>query len=234
MRDEMAESGSAPAILTTLRDEILEGSLPPGSRLGEVALAARFAVSRGPVREALRGLVDLGLARLIPNAGVRVREIDRAEAAALYELRAALEAEAARLAAERAEQAEFAALERLLSDHAARIAAHPEGAYLQDRGDRDFHIALARMARNAPLARLLGAELYPQLILLRRQHRHIRGRGAAALAEHHRIAAALADRDGTLAALLMRRHIEKSWQALADQIAAPEGATDEETSDAEP
>ncbi|HEY4192096.1 MAG TPA: GntR family transcriptional regulator, partial [Mesorhizobium sp.] len=66
---------------------ILSGEFSPGERLNENALAARFSVSRGPVREVCRALAEKGLLELIPNRGVFMRRIDEAEAAELYDLR---------------------------------------------------------------------------------------------------------------------------------------------------
>ncbi|EKF42568.1 GntR family transcriptional regulator [Nitratireductor indicus] len=209
---------SAASITASLKDEILAGQLLPGQRLGEVALAERFSVSRGPVREALRSLVDAQLATLVPNVGVRVREIGFADAQALYELREGLESEAARLAARRATVGQTEQLRLLLDGHAVSVTAHPAGAYLQSGSDTDFHVVVAALSGNPMILRLLSEELYPQLVLMRRQHQNVQGRGQTALMEHRRIVDAIADRDEEVAALLMRRHIRNSWLSLAPQI----------------
>ncbi len=69
---------------------ILSGEFAPGERLNEYVLAARFSVSRGPVREACRALAEKGLLDLVPNRGVFMRKIDEGHAAALYDVRAGL------------------------------------------------------------------------------------------------------------------------------------------------
>lgn len=208
----------AERLAEDLRDDILSGRLQPGARLGEVALAERFSVSRGPVRAALNLLNETGIVTIVPNSGARVRELSRADARALYEVRAALEAEAAMLAATRANGETAARFAALLDQHASEVAAHPEGAYLQGAGDRDFHLVIAKMAENPLLQRYLARDLYPQLSLLRVKHRNVTGRGAKALHEHKRIAAAIADGDAEVAGLLMRRHIRNSWTALEAQL----------------
>src|SRR5215468_1601986 len=71
---------------------ILSGELPAGSRIGEAEMALRLGVSRGPIREAFRGLEEVGLVRFEKNRGVFVREIDIAEAEQNYVVRGALEA----------------------------------------------------------------------------------------------------------------------------------------------
>jgi len=219
-KTDEARGAAAEKIASALQTEILSGMLLPGARLGEVALADRFAVSRGPVRAALNQLSESGLVSIVPNSGARVRVLNHADARALYEVRAALEAEAARLAAMSADAATGEELNRLLGLHADEVSAHPQGAYLQPPGDRDFHMVIARLAGNPIILRYLTRELYPQLALLRVKHRNVTGRGQAALLEHRRIAEAIACGDGEVAALLMRRHIRASWDALEAQLAA--------------
>lgn len=205
-----------------IRDDILSGRLGPGERLGEVSLAERFEVSRGPVRAALSLLSECGIVTIVPNSGARVRLISREDARALYEMRVALEGEAAGLAASRADQASAQTFRMLLEQHAEDIASHPEGAYLQGSGDKDFHMVTAQMAGNPIILRYLTRELYPQLALLRMKHRNVVGRGAKALHEHKRIAAAISDGDPEVARLLMRRHILNSWAALEAQLSETE------------
>lgn len=218
---------TAERVALALQGEILDGQLEPGSRLGEVVLAERFNVSRGPVRSALNQLADAGIVTIVPNSGARVRELGRDDARALYQVRAALEAEAARLAAEQADATSGEKLEQLLGRHAEEVSAHPQGAYLQGPGDRDFHMVIARMSGNPLILRYVTRELYPQLSLLRVKHRNVTGRGKAALLEHRRIAEAISCGDGEVAALLMRRHIHASWNALEAQLS---GASKEQKS----
>src|SRR5690242_2030758 len=70
---------------------ILSGELAPGSKLTEVALAARLGVSRGPLREAFRMLEEAGLVRTEKNRGVFVRDIPIEEAVEIFDLRAAMD-----------------------------------------------------------------------------------------------------------------------------------------------
>ncbi|MGY9047603.1 MAG: GntR family transcriptional regulator [Rhodobacterales bacterium] len=219
--------GTVPdRILTELREDILSGLLEPGARLGEIALAERFDVSRGPVRAALNLLSESGIVTIVPNSGARVRVMRREDARALYEVRAALEGEAAMLAAAKAGPDTARQFSQLLDQHAGEVAAHPDGAYLQAPGDRDFHMGTAQMAANPIILRYLTRELYPQLSLLRVKHRNVTGRGTAALREHERIAAAISDGDPEVAGLLMRRHVQNSWTALEAQLSEAEEATE--------
>jgi len=84
-------------VLDTLRQAIIDGRLAPGARLTERELTEMLGVSRTVVREALRSLEAEGLVHVIPNKGPVVRELSRAEAEDLYQIRAVLEGLAARL-----------------------------------------------------------------------------------------------------------------------------------------
>lgn len=88
-------------VAAAVRDGILAGHPAPGTPLREVELAGRHQASRHTVRAALRQLAGEGLVRIDPHRGARVVQLDGAELRALFELRAALEVEAARLLQER-------------------------------------------------------------------------------------------------------------------------------------
>jgi DNA-binding GntR family transcriptional regulator len=89
------------AVTDALRDEILGGRRPAGARLVESELTARYGVARHSLRAALRALENEGLVRVETNRGARVARLDAQDIVQLYELRTALEVEAARLALER-------------------------------------------------------------------------------------------------------------------------------------
>lgn len=77
-------------IAARLGDRILSGAMPPGARIGEQELADEFAVSRGPIREALRILEREGLATLLPRRGAIVTDLTAGELRELLEVRAGL------------------------------------------------------------------------------------------------------------------------------------------------
>lgn len=95
--------------------EILQGLVPPGSRLHEQALANRFQVSRGPVREALRLLERDGLAQITARRGARVSALSFDELGKLLGLRIALNGLVARSAAEHADPATLIQLQTLIN-----------------------------------------------------------------------------------------------------------------------
>jgi DNA-binding GntR family transcriptional regulator len=90
------------AVAQALRAQILTGSPAPGERLREEALAERFEVARHTVRAALRALAAEHLVVVAPHRGARVARLEGEELQALFDLRAALEVEAAHLFVQRA------------------------------------------------------------------------------------------------------------------------------------
>jgi DNA-binding GntR family transcriptional regulator len=89
------------ALAAALRREILDGERPGGTRLVERELCAAFGVARHTLRAALRSLAGEGLVHLEPHRGAAVARLDAEQVRWLYELRAALELEAAHLGLER-------------------------------------------------------------------------------------------------------------------------------------
>ena len=81
-----------------MRARILSGDLEPGAPLREEELSASYDVSRHTLRAALRGLATEGLVHIVPNRGAAVARLEPDELPSLFELRAALELEACRLA----------------------------------------------------------------------------------------------------------------------------------------
>src|SRR5690242_6940130 len=103
-----------------VRDDIVAGKLPFGSRLTLDLLAARYSVGHMPIREALRQLEGEGLVVLAPNRCARVRGVDVRFAENIFDLRIAIEAMLTRRAAERIERAHLARLRTVQS----RFEAH--------------------------------------------------------------------------------------------------------------
>jgi DNA-binding GntR family transcriptional regulator len=78
-------------IVEGLREAILNGNIPPGGQIVEMTLAQQFGVSRGPLREAIRQLIEEGLLITVPYTGTRVRELSVADVHEIYSMRIALE-----------------------------------------------------------------------------------------------------------------------------------------------
>jgi len=186
-----------------LRESILNGSITPGARISEPGLAEQLGISRTPVREALQRLSQEGLVELSPNKGARVRALSLQEIREVYEVRALLEAEAARLAAQNATEKELKELDQRLKT----LDKLPRGDYLEQmQVDFDFHTALVEASHNRMLARVyqdLRASLalvrasmqtHSQHPTTRKQHKQI----MQALHKHNAEAAAKAARTHVL------------------------------------
>ena len=225
----LAKAGTlADQAYEALATSIITGELPPGSRMLEVELAERFGMSRGPLREAMRRLEERRLVERISQRGVRVVRLTGPKLRGIYEVREALEGMACRLAAQHMTDGEIAELRRMLEAHEVHVREHDD--YSQNQKDWDFHDRIARGSRNEMIVSLLCDDLYQLLKVYRNQHKSRPGRARRALEEHWRILAALEDRDGEMAEMMMRRHIgaalalfEPTWAQAADDIDASQG-----------
>jgi DNA-binding GntR family transcriptional regulator len=188
------------------REELRRGMLTPGQRVLETEIAARFGMSRTPVREAIRRLQSEGLVAQLPGRGLCVARYSHAEMDELYVMREALEGTAARLAAQNAGRPDIALLQRLVAEEAnlpaAALAEH----------NRRFHRALHQAAHNRYLLRALSS-ISDALLLLGPTTLDLPGRAAAAREEHARIVAAIAARDGPAAEAAARAHIAAAHEA---------------------
>jgi DNA-binding GntR family transcriptional regulator len=144
---------SAHTVCTAVRDDIVSGVFPPGSRLTEELLARRYGVSRVPVREALRALESEGFVTTRRHAGACVAEPTEQEAADLLDIRALLEPLGAARAAQRRSQAHLKVLRGLVRLGQQR-AERGQLSDLRSLGDW-FHETLAQASGSASLAALL-------------------------------------------------------------------------------
>ena len=208
----------ASRLTETLTEAIVRGEIPAGKKLSEPDLARRYEVSRGPLREALRRLEGRGLVHHVPHSGARVVTLERDEILELSRVREALEGMAARLAAERMSDAEIEELSKLLDEHEKTVERTQGREYFQQEGDLDFHYRIVQGSRNAKLISLLCGDLYHLVRMYRYRASQNLSRPIKALAEHRRVVEAIAERDGELAELLIRRHLAASRASIADQL----------------
>ena len=157
-------------LAAALRTAILDGTIAPGAPLREVELSERYGVARHTLRAALQRLAADGLVVVEPHRGARVATLDRAELVGLFDVRTALEVEAARLALERHDgrlpSEVHDALGRLVA--VSRRARAPWSAVAQAHAD--LHSAIVVAAGSPRLEaeyRRLAAELSLLLLQLR-------------------------------------------------------------------
>lgn len=204
----------ADRVFARLQDDIVLGELKPGTKLGESDLAARYGVSRGPLREAIRRLESRKLVERVPHVGARVAQLRAADLVEIYRVREALEGMAARLAADKMTSDEVQGLHELLAQHEQQQDIQEDTAYFQREGDLDFHYRIIHGCHNQTLIDLLIGELYHLVRMYRYQFSTVSNRPKKALAEHRRIVEAIESGDGEMAELLMRRHISRARENI--------------------
>jgi DNA-binding GntR family transcriptional regulator len=150
--EPVSRQSTAAIIADRLRDAITRGSFPPGAQLGEVDLAARLGVSRGPLREAMQRLVQEGLLRGERHRGLFVVELGLADVHDVYAARLVVEQAAATMILERGMPEAVAAL---TDAQQALVAAAGTGdpVRLAD-ADQQFHTTLVRMSGSPRLERM--------------------------------------------------------------------------------
>lgn len=186
-----------------IREMILDGTIPPGERLNEVALASALGISRGPLREAIQRLAGEGLLTMISHRGAFVRTFEAREIDELYDMRCAYEMYAARLICQRADDEQLAGLESFVTETGVAMD-DGNGRY---PADRDFHRRLLALAGNATLERA-ALDAQDQISLARSMSAKAPSRAKAALGEHEAIVAALRSRDAETAVRLVQQHLE--------------------------
>jgi DNA-binding GntR family transcriptional regulator len=215
----------ADRVREALADDIIAGRAPPGTRLDEASLAKRFAVSRTPVREALRELAATGLARITPHQGAVVVRVSEGRLGEIFEAVAELEATCSRLAALRMSAAERVALEVLHRQCGTLVRSGDAERYHE--ANAEFHAAVRRGSGNAVLQETVAALRHRFAPLSRAQFRGP-GRLARSYAEHEEIVRAILRGDAAEAYRVAHRHVLSVRTAFADyaavQVTAPEAA----------
>lgn len=207
-------------VCQVLRDDILSGRLPGGSRLTEAFVMERTGVSRTPVREGLRRLEAEGLVITYRSRGTFVTyRLTPEEALLVYDVRLVLEPELTKLAAQRMDPEVLEGI-RAVSD---RFVAAIDAAAPQEAGqlDADFHLAIYEASGSELLNILRGYWARMQLELSERVYTTEVPRRF--VDEHLRIIEALERQDPELAHRVMREHIEHGRSAFARGIAKGDG-----------
>lgn len=214
MIEHASNTNTSHRLRQEIEEAIVAGTLVPGERLDEVSLAARYAVSRTPVREALHQLAMSGLVEIRPRRGAIVASVTPQRLYEMFEVMAELESIAGRLAARRLPESEAAGLK---ATHAACKA---------QRGDLDayylanesFHQAIYAASGNQFLAEQCMA-LQKRLRPYRRLQLRVRNRVENSFAEHEAILAAILAGDGEQAAEALRGHVRIQGERFSDLVA---------------
>lgn len=236
--------------MRVLLEDIASGSLTPGDRLPrETDLATQFGVSRGVVRECLRGLEERGMIVVRQGSGARVTEetqwnildpdvltslLDSGHGAtALYELlqcRRVIEVEAAGLAAKSATGAHLTELSEALARMVAASDRVPRSQSAEDlfhAADIAFHEAILKAAGNRALLRMVQP-IQKTLVNARRPLARPERRFERALPEHKAILSAIASRDAAEARAAMQAHLGTVESYLRAYTADPKSRSPED------
>ncbi|SFI47816.1 DNA-binding transcriptional regulator, GntR family [Bosea sp. OK403] len=209
---QLRRNQSLTSIIRHELEQMIErGELSAGERLNENALAAKLGVSRGPIREACRGLEQSGLVNVIVNRGVFIRALDGREAAELYEIRAALYGLAGRLLAPIVTDQQIAILTGYVEEMDAAMAAGDLNSFYP--GNLRFHEAIVEFGGNTRLAAECAA-IHREMHLLRRRTLDMPGRMATSNDEHRAILERIAARDPIGAEAALEEHVLISRSAL--------------------
>jgi DNA-binding GntR family transcriptional regulator len=196
-------------------NDIARGALPPGMRLEEIELAARYQVSRTPVREALRQLAALGMVDIRSRQGVVVAERSLDHFTYLVEVIADLEASGARYAAQRMTEAERQLLSAVQADM-GQIVARGQAARF-DKTNRKLHQIVHEGAHNAVLSRGIEQMRMRTLPYTRAEFISERRRMEISHMEHHGIVQAILRREPEGAYHAMRLHVIDAGHVAEDK-----------------
>jgi DNA-binding GntR family transcriptional regulator len=198
-----------------LRKDIITGRIPGGTRMVESALAAKMAVSRTPVREALHKLGLEGLLYAIPRSGYVVEEMSDHDIQDLFDIRLEIEKIAAQKALSRITPDEL----RHLEENLKRMDQAIRSGMLQNLGelDQEFHVTIYRAARSKTLYRIcrnlsdytlkyrIALSLPPDLVRKMRNH-------------HRSIFNALAAGDETGLASAIHCHLQEAKEQVVELL----------------
>lgn len=220
MTDELdpidAADEATPSVVATLRQLIIEGRYPPGTRLAEIPVAEALGVSRTPVRLAFRTLAQEGLLETVGKRGLVVRAFTETDVLCAVEVRGALEGLAARRVAEAgAPAALLARLNECLDDGEAVLASGRLSSRDVDRWsalNRRFHEAIVEsagsrviadaIARNNHLPFAAADSIAIDRKALASEYRKLQ----LAQLQHRLVVEAIARGEGARAEALMREH----------------------------
>ena len=195
-------------VLQRMTDAIVAGEIGPDEKLVEARLAQQLGVSRGPVREAVRRLEQMGLVEKVPYLGTFVTGMSREDIEELYEVRAPLEALAARILAERENPQDVSRLREIIHDMQKAIEQdRPSQLFFHDAAFHDTLIELTENKLLAEIWKLVSIQMR-RIILMKRERPYHSLHDVVAV--HQPIVDAIASKDPERAAAEARRHVTVS------------------------
>jgi len=202
-------------VYKALRRDIITAYFKPGEGLTEQMLAKRYSTSRTPVRQAAARAMQENLLRFLPNKGYFVNQISIDQLSELFQFRAIIESACAELAAKREHAPEI--LDRLQRAAAIRYERGNRKSYLRFiEADREFHVGLAQLTRNAFMVKAIE-EMRDSVDRLLHLSLYIGDHGIY-LDGHEEIFRAIRTRNPELARKHMLEHVQEAKAMVLELI----------------
>lgn len=203
-----------------IRNDIFTCVLEPGSEFSEAELAARFKMSKTPVREALTALRSEGYVRTFPRRGYQIVPVTFSDVQDLFDVRTIVEAGAAEIACQRITEPELAHL-RALAEVIYDVSVQPTVKRFI-KANRDFHAAIAKATQNERLHDLVLKQIdaLERFFYLGATLRDV---NTETKSDHHHIIVALESRDPQKAREVMIQHNEATRRGLLESLSKTDG-----------
>ena len=216
-------SNLAVNVADLLRETIVNGRIPSGSRLIESEIAKQLSVSRGPVREAFRILETEGLIQSRPGRGSFVTQTSERDIREIYSLRCILEEEAFRLAVKNYTDENIERLEQTLETmfKEAQDGDHAKVLEL----DMEFHRLIWEISDHHRLQNMLE-ELSTQIRMYIAVQTKNYNDLASGIADHRTLLDALRDKEVELGIQKLRKHLHLAADMVSDFFRTPQRVTD--------
>ncbi|MGI9860866.1 GntR family transcriptional regulator [Moorella naiadis] len=202
-------------VYETLKEQITSGELKPGQRFSAAEIAAQLGVSRTPVNEAVKLLVEQGLVTLLPNVGFEIKTLSWPEIKELMYIRRELEKLAVTWAIARAPQEKITALRRLSREIRRVVKEKDKECYYTL--NKEFHFNLYEAAA-APRLLDLHLRIWDYEGWYAAQLRNVPEKLILLCDDHDRLVDALGQRDKVKARQILYEHVEHCLQVLAENL----------------
>lgn len=214
---ELSRSSLHDQVLARLRTMLVEGTIPPGSKLNERELCARLGVSRTPLREAIKLLALGGMVDLLPNRGAIAVKLTEADVINTFEVLAALEGLSGELAAKRITDEERAEIRALHYDMMASFERRDLSCYY--RINAQIHTALNTAAGNPVLTSTYQA-INSRVQSLRFRTNQNEKKWKRAMNEHSLMLEALDARDSDRLRAILTEHMQNKRDSILELFRA--------------
>jgi DNA-binding GntR family transcriptional regulator len=198
-----------------LRQMLVEGRIAPGAKLNERELSELLAVSRTPLREAIKMLAAEGLVELPPHRGAIAVSLGEADILNTFEVMAGLEGMTGDLAAQRITPAELAEIQAMQFEMMAAYTRRDLSAYYQLNAR--IHAAISAAAKNPVLSQVYK-QVNARLQALRFRSNQDGEKWKRAVKEHEKMIEALAAHDGAAMREVLQAHLRNKREVVLEQL----------------